>query len=253
MEFEYYHNNDGDQFRYIQLPTILLEHEKFSGLSLESIVLYSMMLNRISLSFRNGWIDEHSRVFIYFTLEEVMIKLRCKTDKAVRIMAELDSVKGIGLIEKKRQGLGKPTIIYVKNFMSIFKNQELENMEVQTSEKSNSGTRKNRNQDCYKSESNYTDISKPDLRKNDMRSNTSLFGLFENVILTQEDYEELSRTIVEDLDGLIDRLSAYMTSTGKTYKNHKATLLSWYLQDEKKFKKKSTVLSYGDYDKGEHL
>ncbi|MGZ7205014.1 replication initiator protein A, partial [Streptococcus pyogenes] len=76
------------------------------------IVLYSMMLNRISLSFRNGWIDEHSRVFIYFTLEEVMIKLRCKTDKAVRIMAELDSIKGIGLIEKKRQGLGKPTIIY---------------------------------------------------------------------------------------------------------------------------------------------
>ena len=86
-----------------------------------------------------------------------------------------------------------------------------------------------------------------------MRSNTSLFGLFENVLLTQEDYEELSRTIVEDLDGLIDRLSAYMTSTGKTYKNHKATLISWYLQDEKKYKKKSTVLSYDDYDKGEHL
>jgi len=253
VEFEYYHNNDGDQFRYIQLPTILLEHEYFSGLSLESIVLYSMMLNRISLSFRNGWIDENSRVYIYFTLDEVMKKLRCKTDKAVRIMAELDAVKGIGLIERKRQGLGKPTIIYVKNFMSIFKNQELENMEVQTSEKSNSGTRKNRNQDCYKSESNYIDISEPDLRKNDMRSDTSLFGLFENVILTQEDYEELSRTIVEDLDGLIDRLSAYMTSTGKTYKNHKATLLSWYLQDKKKSKKKSTVLGYEDYDKGEHL
>ena len=62
MEFEYYHNNDGDQFRYIQLPTILLEHEYFSGLSLEAIVLYSMMLNRISLSFKNGWIDEKSIV-----------------------------------------------------------------------------------------------------------------------------------------------------------------------------------------------
>ena len=252
MEFEYYHNNDGDQFRYIQLPTILLEHEKFSGLSLESIVLYSMMLNRISLSFKNGWIDEKSRIYIYFTMEEVMRKLRCKSDKAVKIMAELDD-KGIGLIERKRQGLGKPTIIYVKNFMSIFKNQEFEKIEVQTSEKPNSGIRKNRNQDFGKSESNYIDIRKPDLKKNDMRSDASLFGLFENVILTQEDYEELSRTIVEDLDGLIDRLSAYMTSTGKTYKSHKATLLSWHLQDEKKFKKKSTVLSYDDYDKGEHL
>lgn len=253
MEFEYYHNNDGDQFRYIQLPTIFLEHEKFSGLSLESIVLYSMMLNRISLSFRNGWIDDHSRVYIYFTLEEVMKKLRCKSQKATKIIAELDVDKGIGLIERKRQGLGKPTIIYVKNFMSIFKNQDYGKTEVQTSENQNSGTLKNRSPDCGKSKSNYIDISEPDLRKNDRRSDASLFGLFENVILTQEDYEELSRTIVEDLDGLIDRLSAYMTSTGKRYKNHKATLLSWHLQDEKKYKKKSTVLSYDDYDKGEHL
>ncbi|MFR4284867.1 replication initiator protein A [Enterococcus sp. DIV0098] len=253
MEFEYYHNNDGDQFRYIQLPTILLEHEYFSGLSLESIVLYSMMLNRINLSFKNGWIDEHSRVYIYFTMEEVMKKLRCKSQKATKIIAELDVDKGIGLIERKRQGLGKPTIIYVKNFMSIFKNQAHIKTEVQTSENQNYGTLKNRSPDCGKSKSNYIDISEPDLSKNDMRSDASLFGLFENVILTQEDYEELSRTIVEDLDGLVDRLSAYMTSTGKTYKNHKATLLSWYLQDEKKYKKKSTVLGYEDYDKGEHL
>lgn len=253
MEFEYYHNNDGDQFRYIQLPTILLEHEYFSGLSLESIVLYSMMLNRISLSFKNDWVDESSRVYIYFTLEEVMKKLRCKSQKAVKLMAELDVDKGIGLIERKKQGLGKPAVVYVKNFMSIFKNQDYGKTEVQTSENQNSVTLKNISPDCGKSKSNYIDISEPDLRKNDMRSDTSLFGLFQNVILTQEDYEELSRTIVEDLDGLIDRLSAYMTSTGKTYKSHKATLLSWHLQDEKKFKKKSTVLSYDDYDKGEHL
>ena len=253
VEFEYYYNNDGDQFRYIQLPTVLLEHEKFSGLSLESIVLYSMMLNRTSLSFRNGWIDKSSRVYIYFTLEEVMKKLRCKSQKATKIIAELDVDRGIGLIERKRQGLGKPTIIYVKNFMSIFKNRDYGKTEVQTSENQNSGTLKSRSHDCGKSKSNYIDIREPDLSKNDMRSDTSAFGLFENVILTQEDYEELSRTIVEDLDGLIDRLSAYMTSTGKAYKNHKATLLSWHLQDEKKYKKKSTVLSYDDYDKGEHL
>lgn len=253
MEFEYYYRKDGDQFRYIQLPTILLEDEMFSSLSLESIVLYSMMLNRISLSFKNGWIDEESRVFIYFTIEEVMNKLRCKTDKALKIMAELDVNKGIGLIERKRQGLGKPTIIYVKNFMSIFRNQELGNIELQTSEKPNSRTRNNRSQELGKSESNYIEIREPDLRKNDVRSSPTLFGLFENVILSQEDYEELSRTIVENLDGLIDRLSTYMTSTGRTYKNHKATLLSWYLQDKKKYQKKSTVLSYEDYDKGEHL
>lgn len=49
-------------------------------------------------------------------IEEVMETLRCRSEKAVRLFAELDSKKGIGLIERKRQGLGKPAIIYVKNF-----------------------------------------------------------------------------------------------------------------------------------------
>lgn len=45
-----------------------------------------------------------------------METLRGRSEKAVRLFAELDSKKGIGLIERKRQGLGKPAIIYVKNF-----------------------------------------------------------------------------------------------------------------------------------------
>ena len=68
------------------------------------------------IAYRNGWIDEQDRVFIIFTVEEVMETLRCRSEKAVRLFAELDSKKGIGLIERKRQGLGKPAIIYVKNF-----------------------------------------------------------------------------------------------------------------------------------------
>ncbi|NLD18436.1 MAG: replication initiator protein A [Tissierellia bacterium] len=260
MEFEYYYSRDGDQFRYIQLPTILLEDEMFSSLSLESIVLYSMMLNRISLSFKNGWVDEESRVYIYFTIEEVMRKLRCKSEKATKILNELDSEKGIGLIERRRQGQGKPAIIYVKDFLSIFRittykieNQVNAKSKVKNFDIHDSRTSEIENQEFRKSNRNYIDIREPDLRKNDMRSNPTLLGLFENVILTKEDYEELSRTIVEDLDGLINRLSTYMVSTGRTYKNHKATLLSWYLQDKKKYQKKSTVLSYEDYDKGEHL
>mgnify|MGYP001120277345 FL=1 len=61
-------------------------------------------------------IDEQNRVFIIFTAEEVMSTLRCRSEKAARLFSELDSAKGIGLIERKRQGLGRPTLIYVKNF-----------------------------------------------------------------------------------------------------------------------------------------
>ena len=44
-------------------------------------------------------------------------RFHCANDKAVKLMRELDSDKGIGLIESVRQGLGKPNIIYVKNFV----------------------------------------------------------------------------------------------------------------------------------------
>ena len=82
----------------------------------EGHVLYGLLLDRMELSYRNGGVDDQNRVFIIFTVEEVMETLRCRSEKAVRLFAELDSKKGIGLIERKRQGLGKPAIIYVKNF-----------------------------------------------------------------------------------------------------------------------------------------
>ncbi|EEI86247.1 hypothetical protein HMPREF0072_1187, partial [Anaerococcus lactolyticus ATCC 51172] len=53
------------------------------------------------------------------------------SEKANKLIAELDIKSGIGLIEKKRQGLGKPNRIYVKDFMSIFNNMELKNQEFE--------------------------------------------------------------------------------------------------------------------------
>ena len=45
--------------------------------------------------------------------------MNCGHNKGVRILAELDSEKGIGLIKRVRQGMGKPTKIYVMNFLGI--------------------------------------------------------------------------------------------------------------------------------------
>ena len=73
-------------------------------------------MDRLSLSQRNGWLDESGRVYIIYKLDHILIDIGCGKDKAVKILAELDGEKGIGLIERKRQGQGKPTIIYVKNF-----------------------------------------------------------------------------------------------------------------------------------------
>ena len=73
------------------------------------------MLDRMSLSLRNGWLDDQGRVYIYFTLEDAIDLIGCGHNKMVRIFKELET---IGLIERKKQGLGKPAIIYVKNFIS---------------------------------------------------------------------------------------------------------------------------------------
>ena len=82
------------------------------------------MLDRMSLSMKNGWLDEENRAYIIYTLDNVMEDLGCAKATCVKIMKELDSDNGIGLIEKKRRGLGKPDIIYVKNFATIGEAEE---------------------------------------------------------------------------------------------------------------------------------
>jgi len=83
---------------------------------MEAKVLYGLMLGRIGLSVRNGWMDADGKVYIYFTLEDALAMLDCGKDKAVRLFKELDVSSGIGLIERRKQGQGRPARIYVKNF-----------------------------------------------------------------------------------------------------------------------------------------
>lgn len=96
---------------------MLIKDENFKGLSSDAKLLYELMLDRMSLSIKNGWFDDDNRAFIIYTIDNIMEDLGCGKDKAVKVVAELDQKKGIGLIEKVRRGLGKPAIIYVKNFI----------------------------------------------------------------------------------------------------------------------------------------
>ncbi len=124
MEFDYFYNRDGDRFSYYMLPKIIVTDERFKNLSSDAKILYSCLLERTSLSFRNKWLDEENRVYIIFTVEEIMETLGRSNKTAVKILNELDSTSGgIGLIERKKRGLGKPNIIYVKDFMSVFRSE----------------------------------------------------------------------------------------------------------------------------------
>ena len=188
VQFEYFYNDDSDQYSFYRIPKLLFTEEYFSSLSCEAKVLYGLMLDRMSLSLKNKWFDEQNRAYIIFTIEDVMELLNCKSQKAVKIMKELDAEDGIGLIEKIRQGFGKPNIIYVKNFMikeaeeqqqqvqqnELPKNCENQNSVIQNSagfstvdgENQNSVIVKIKNQECRKSKPNYTDYSKTNISKN---------------------------------------------------------------------------------------
>lgn len=116
QNFPYYYGCEAEQFAFFRIPKLLVMDRRFRGVSTDAKVLYGMMLDRMGLSVKNGWLDKQNRVYIYFPVEEVMELLNCGTEKATKLLAELDSKKGIGLIERVRQGQGKPTMIYVKNF-----------------------------------------------------------------------------------------------------------------------------------------
>ena len=117
IQFEYFRGMEAEQYSFYRVPKVLFTAECFKELSCEAKVLYGLMLDRMSLSIKNRWFDEKDRVYIIFTIEEIMELLGCGRQKAVKNLAELDSEKGIGLIEKKRLGLGRANVIYVKNFM----------------------------------------------------------------------------------------------------------------------------------------
>ena len=117
IQFDYFHGMEAEQYSFYRVPKVLFTAECFKTLSCEAKVLYGLMLDRMSLSMKNRWLDEEDRVYIIFTVEEIMELLGCGRQKAIKNIAELDTEKGIGLIEKKRLGLGKPNVIYVKNFM----------------------------------------------------------------------------------------------------------------------------------------
>ena len=119
LGFDYFYGIEAEQFSFIRLPKLLFRDRHFEGLSLEAKVVYGLLLDRMSLSLKNSWIDDENRVYIIYTVTSIAEDIGCSKDKAGRILSELDSLRGIGLVERKRRGLGRPDIIYVKKFVKL--------------------------------------------------------------------------------------------------------------------------------------
>ena len=166
MAFDYFTPGEAEQYAFYRVPKLLITGEQFRTLSMEAKLLYGILLDRVSLSLRHGWVDEQNHVYIIYTIEQIMNEMNCSNKKAVTMLSELE--KKVALIEKKRQGLGKPNLIYVKNFFTA--NQpdceydqpentlDVDNLEMESSEMSNVHPQKCKNDTSGSVEDTFAEV-----------------------------------------------------------------------------------------------
>ena len=124
MTLDYFYGQAGKLFSFYRIPKALFQEQRFQNLSTDAKTLYGILLDRMSLSVKNEWFDKQGRVFIIFTIEDVKRALCCADNKATKLLRELEN---FGLIERKRRGLGKPSLVYVKNFSAESSKESVKN------------------------------------------------------------------------------------------------------------------------------
>ena len=243
QEFDYYYGKEAEQFSFFRVPKLLVKDERFKHLSNDAKLLYGLMLDRMSLSMENGWLDEYNRVYIYYTMESIMSDLNCGKDKCIKMLAELDNMKGIGLIRRVKQGLGRPDIIYVMDFVSekevkhpdddsldsedakvqdkytnsrVRKNrtQEFGKTDCKSSEKPNSKFRKNRPQDFGKAIRNKTEQNKNNCSYTDLSNRSNERNMMDEMEIEKNtellkanlDYDMILPSLPEDEQKLFREL-----------------------------------------------
>ncbi|MCR4813435.1 MAG: replication initiator protein A [Lachnospiraceae bacterium] len=276
-QFDYYYGAESDSFNFIQVPKFLFTDPYFQTMKSDSKILYSFMLDRMSLSRKNEWFDEKRRVYIIYTMEEIMESVGCGHTKCVDLLKELTN---FGLIERVKRGLGKPDIIYVKDFLHAIEeplntdkytdfrktevktsasNTDFRKTELKTSVNRNSGLPENGTQDIRKSEASNTDLNNTNNIKTDM-SYTNPLPLLQQTedapSETEEDEEEKVKKQI-NYDRLIwkhqdnKKLLAYILSQMTemlSEKKSKTELSSGRYEDTILVKKKLESITFDDIE-----
>ena len=156
MTLDYFYGQTGELFSFYRIPKALFQEQRFQSLSTDAKTLYGILLDRMSLSAKNGWLDEQNRVFIIFTIEDVMRSLCCADNKATKLLRELEE---FGLIERKRRGLGRPSLVYVKNFSADSSKTRFQNRENHESGGFKSASQDPAKPRCNKTDKNNTEMN----------------------------------------------------------------------------------------------
>ena len=203
---DYFYGLEADAYSFIRVPKLLINLPIYKDLTSDDKLLYGILLDRMSLSAKNRWMDDDGRVYIIFTIEDVMEALNCAQHKAVKLMNNLETKAH--LIERKRQGQGKPSLIYAKKFVPM-SNAQFLNCQNRNSGIAESTIQELPKPQCNNTESNNTEYSDTDLfssadgRSEEMRTRASYEKYFRDAL--EIDFLKQSNPGERDtLDGILD-------------------------------------------------
>ena len=225
--------------QYLPYARFLLD----TNLSHTAKLLYTLLLDRATLSQKNNWIDAQDRIFVVYPLSSLAKDLGYSISSITRAFAELENVQ---LVEHVRNGFSKPSRILLKV--------------PHTTQNCAVTVCKNAEDDCAEMSSTIAQKCTPNQRnKNNLKDNHLIrttdahltFGEYRNVFLTEKEYKQL-KTDFSGLDSLIEQLSAYIQSTGKKYADHAATLRIWVKRQKSEQKQAPGIPDY-TFKEGESL
>ena len=225
--------------QYLPYPRFLLD----TDLSHTAKLLYTLLLDRATLSQKNSWIDAQGRIFVVYPLSHLAKDLRCSISSITRAFAELENAQ---LVERIRSGFSKPSRILLKV--------------PHTTQNCAVTVCKNAEDDCAETSNMIAQKCTPNQRNKSNLKNSHLirttdahltFGEYQNVFLTAKEYRRLKADF-SGLDSLIEQLSAYIQSTGKKYADHAATLRIWAKRQRPEQKQAPGIPDY-TFREGESL
>lgn len=151
---EFFGIQESEQYAFYRVPKLLFTSRRFWNLSTDAKMLYGLFLDRMALSQRNGWVDSQGRVYIIYTVENIMESLGCGNKKAIKLLSELE--EKANLIMREKKGQGKPNLIYLRKFTAIANDMGGHFLKC---ENDTSGNVELKGQEMSKAHSNNTDIN----------------------------------------------------------------------------------------------
>lgn len=201
----YFHRGESEQYAFYRTPKILFTDPEYETLTALAKILYGILLDRESLSDKSGWFDDRGRIFVYMTNRSICRLLRISDKTATKILVELEE---IDLIQRVRQGQGKPNRIYVKNFL------DTEHVRLMTSSSSDSelgespdpGSEVLRCNDTETNHTEFTDtylISSRDMTRRDTRAKYRQYFMERLEIDTMKQSYPYDKAVIDEILELI--------------------------------------------------